>query len=427
VRDAGCHPLSSAERSRRALGVRYQLGPVRHSECMRNARMNVGLALSGGGARGAYQVGALLAISEILRNRRQLPFRILAGASAGAITSAFLAARADDFPLATRRLADFWSAIRPQDVFRTDTRTLAHVCAQWAADLSLGGLTDRHRDKALLRSEPLRDVLRERLDMEVIPENIRRGFLHGLALTATDYRTSFGVTFFDGVPEIAPWTRSTRFGIRQPLTIEHVMASSAIPIFFPAIRIGERYYADGCLRSVTPLSPAIHLGADRILAIAVRGSRTESTGTESRNGLDAYPSTADTAGLFLNAVFAEALETDVERLERVNKTVKLLQQSAGTQRGTPLREIPLFVLRPSRDLGALAQDALQRLPSLVQYLFRGLGVSGTSGCDLLSYLAFDSAYASKLLALGHSDAIAEADALAAFVTASTQDAVVANP
>jgi NTE family protein len=389
--------------------------------------MNVGLALSGGGARGAYQVGALLAISEILPSRRQLPFPILAGASAGAITSAFLAARADDFPLAIERLADFWSSIRPQDVFRTDTGTLAHVCFQWAADLSLGGLTDRHRDKALLRSEPLREILHERLDMDAIPENVRRGLLHGLALTATDYRTSFGVTFFDGAPEIAPWTRSTRFGIRQRLTVEHVMASSAIPVFFPAIRIGDRYYADGCLRSVTPLSPAIHLGADRILVIGVRGTRTESTGAESRDGIDAYPSTADTAGLFMNAVFAEALETDIERLERVNNTVKLLSQSATGRRGTPLREIPLFVLRPSRDLGVLAKDTLQRLPGFVQYLFRGLGVAGMSGCDLLSYLAFDSAYASKLLALGHSDAMAKADALTAFMTSSTEDAVVAHP
>jgi NTE family protein len=372
-------------------------------------------------------VGALLAVSELLPSRRQLPFPILAGSSAGAITSAFLAARADNFPLAIQRLVDFWSGIRPQDVFRTDARTLTHVCMHWAADLSLGGLTGRHREKALLRSEPLREVLRERLDMEAIPENVRRGFLHGLALTATDYRTSFGVTFFDGAPQIGPWTRSTRFGVRQPLTIEHVMASSAIPIFFPAIRIGERYYADGCLRSVTPLSPAIHLGADKILTIGVRGLRTESTGSESLDGVDAYPTTADTAGLFLNAVFAEALETDIERLQRVNNTVRLLQQSVAGRQGTALREIPLLVLRPSCDLGALAQDTLQRLPVFVQYLFRGLGVAGKSGCDLLSYLAFDSAYASRLLALGHADAMARADALIEFLTSSKQDVVVAHP
>src|SRR5262249_28641722 len=151
------------------------------------------------------------------------------------------------FSLAVRRLVDFWSHIRPDDVFRTDARTLAKVGMKWAADLTLGGWIGRHREKSLLRSDPLRAVLEERLDMEAVHENIERGFLHGLALTTTDYRTNLGVTFFEGAPEIAPWTRSTRFGIRQRLTIEHVMASSAIPIFFPAIRIGQRYYADGCL------------------------------------------------------------------------------------------------------------------------------------------------------------------------------------
>ena len=383
--------------------------------------MKVGLALSGGGARGAYQVGALLAISELLPPGRPLPFPILVGASAGAITSAFLAARGDDFALAVRRLADFWSGIRPEHVFRTDTRTLAQVCFQWAVDLSVGGLKERHHDKALLRSEPLREVLGQRLDMDAIPANIARGHVQGLALTATDYRTSFGATFFDGAPQIAPWTRSTRFGVRQRLTVEHVMASSAIPVFFPPIRIGERYYADGCLRSVTPLSPAIHLGADRILAIGVRGLQSGPPGIESRGAADAYPSPADTAGLFFNAAFAEALETDIERLERVNQTVSLLPQSTVAKQRTALRTIPLFVLRPSRDLGALAKGTLTRLPIFVQYLFRGLGVSGTSGLDLLSYLAFDAAYASELLALGHSDAMAKADALVEFLTSSKDD------
>lgn len=308
-----------------------------------------------------------------------------------------------------------WSQIRPEHVFRTDARTLSKAGVKWVADLSLGGWIGRHREKSLLRSDPLRAVLDARLDMEGVHDHIERGTLHGIALTATDYRSGLAVTFFDGAPEILPWTRSTRFGDRQRLTIDHVMASSAIPIFFPAIRIGERYYADGCLRSTTPLSPAIHLGADRILAVGVRCPGTHDRAVESVDGTDAYPSVADTAGLFLNALFVESLETDIERLERINRTLKHLPVPGLGRSATPLRTIPLFVLRPSSDLGALAADTLTTLPVFIQYLFRGLGVSGKSGLDLLSYLAFDSAYTSKLLALGYADAMAQAGALVDFI------------
>jgi NTE family protein len=377
--------------------------------------MRIGLALSGGGARGAYQVGALLAISELLEGQREIPFKVLVGASAGAITSSFLAARPADFPLAVGRLVDFWCHMRPEDVFRTDARTLTRVCLKWIADLSLGGWVGRHREKALLMSDPLRGLLQDRLDMDEVHENIKRGLLHGIALTTTDYRTSLGVTFFDGAPEIDSWMRSTRFGIRQRLTIDHVMASSAIPIFFPAIRVGERYYADGCLRSVTPLSPAIHLGADRILAIGIRRGGVNLSRLESTSHRDPYPSLADTAGLLLNAIFVEALESDIERVERINQTLTLVPEQTLDGSATRLRSIPIFVLRPSCELGALARDTLIKLPTMIQYLFRGLGVSSKTGWDLLSYLAFDCSYTAKLVELGHADAMAQADALLEFL------------
>jgi NTE family protein len=354
----------------------------------------------------------------MMEGQTRLPFSVLVGASAGAITSAFLAARADDFPRAVGRLVDFWSHMRPEDVFRTDARTLTRVCIEWAADLSLGGWIGRHRNKALLRSDPLRAVLQDRLDMDAVHDNIERGLLHGLALTTTDYRTSLGVTFFNGAPEIAPWIRSTRCGIRQRLTIDHVMASSAIPIFFPAIRVGDRYYADGCLRSVTPLSPAVHLGADRIFAIGIRRAGVQNRGQESFSGMDRYPSIADTAGLLLNAIFVEALEADIERLERINQTLALVPEPVTGGQTTPLRSIPLFVLRPSCDLGLLAKETLRKLPTLIQYLFRGLGVSTRTGWDLLSYLAFDWTYTAKLVKLGYADAMARADAIRDFIAPS---------
>jgi NTE family protein len=378
---------------------------------MRNA-----LVLSGGGARGAYQVGALHALATILPEARTLPFPILAGASAGSITNAFLAARADDFPEAVRRLVDFWSRISPHDVFRTDARTLVRVALGWAADLSLGGWIGSGHGKSLLVSEPLRALLTDRLDMSMVRESVERGLVHGIALTTTNYRTNLAVTFFDGAEQIAPWGRTTRIGMRQHLTIDHLMASSSIPIFFPATQIGGKYYADGCVRLTTPLSPAIHMGADRILAIGVRHEGMLDPGAAAPSGAaESYPTVAETAGMLLNALFLEALESDVERFERINHTMSLVPPSAIKAEPSPLRAIPLLVLRPSHDLGLLAAGAIERLPLVIQHLFRGLGVTRRTGADLLSYLAFDAEYTSQLLARGYRDVMARKDEIRGFL------------
>jgi NTE family protein len=374
------------------------------------------LLLSGGGARGAYQVGALRALRELLDGHRSLPFPILVGASAGSITNAFLGAHADDFPMAVRKLVDFWEGLRPEDVFSTDTRTLAHVGLSWAVDLSLGSWIGTGRGRSLLVSDPLRRLLRERLDMAALGRAIEHGLLRGFAVTTTSYRTGLAVTFFDGTASIEPWVRSTRLGIRQHLTIDHVMASSAIPLFFPAVSIDGTYYADGCIRLNAPLSPAIHMGADRILAIGVRYPRAPDPASSSPPAQnDRYPTAADTAGLLLNALFLEALESDVERLERINATVDLLPRAVVAKHSTLLRKIPILVLRPSMDLGELVMQTLDRLPYLLRHLFRGLGASGKSGWDLLSYLAFDGEYTSRLLALGYSDVKARGAEIATFL------------
>ena len=338
------------------------------------------------------------------------------GASAGSITNAFLGAHAADFPLAVRKLVAFWEGLRPEDVFRTDARTLAHVGLSWAADLSLGSWIGTGRGRSLLVSDPLRRLLHDRLDMAALGESIERGLLRGFALTTTSYRTGLAVTFFDGPATIEPWVRSTRLGVRKHLTIDHVMASSSIPLFFPAVSIDGTYYADGCVRLNAPLSPAIHLGADRILAIGVRYPRApDPTSTSTPAQSDRYPTVADTAGLLLNALFLEALESDVERLERINATVDLLPRAVVAKHSTPLRRIPILVLRPSMDLGELVMQTLDRLPYLLRHLFRGLGATGESGWDLLSYLAFDGEYTSRLLALGYSDVLGRANEIAAFL------------
>jgi NTE family protein len=353
---------------------------------------------------------------------RALPFPVLAGASAGSITTAFLAAGADDFAAAVRRLVAFWSRIAPHDVFRTDLATLARVAFTWATDLALGGLAGRGRGKSLLVNGPLRDLLDERLDMRAVHDNIEAGRLRGLAVTTTNYRTNLAVTFFDGAADITPWGRSTRIGVRERLTIDHVMASSAIPVFFPAMPISGSYYADGCVRLTTPLSPAIHLGADRILAIGVRNAKPPATRAAPPPAIvEPYPTVAETAGMLLNALFLEALESDIERLERVNHTLSILPVD-GLHDALPLRAMPLLVLRPSCDLADLAASAIARLPFVLQHLFRGLGVTDGVGADLLSYLAFDADYTGKLLEVGYSDTMARKAEILAFVPQGSEGA-----
>lgn len=379
----------------------------------------IGLVLTGGGARGAYQAGALLAIAEIT-HARELPFRVVSGSSAGSINAAYLASRAREFGAATSALGDLWSTLRPSDVFRTDTLTLMKTATEWGADLGLGGWIGTGRGKALLDSAPLHALVARSLDIATIHANIESGHVHGLAVAATSYETGLGVSFFEGASSILPWSRVTRIGKRAHIGIEHVMASAAIPVFFPACCIDGEWYADGSIRLSTPLSPAIRMGADRILAIAVRHAHvavpTSPSPAPPCGGPAGprYPATADTAGVMLDALFLDALEADVERTTRINHTLSLLSPDVFARHATPLLPIAVLVLRPSVDLASFIPTALPHFPAAVRHLFRGLGASDTHGWDLLSYLAFEGVYTTRLLQLGHDDTLARADEVRAF-------------
>lgn len=383
-----------------------------------------GLVLTGGGARGAYQAGALLAIAEIT-NARHLPFDVLAGASAGSLSVAYLASRAHDFAGATRSLADLWTTLTPSRVFRTDAATLVKSAGAWGTDLGLGGFVGTVPGKALLDTTPLRELVVASLDEEALRRHVTRGDLRGLAVTATSYATGLAVTFVDGARSISPWTRATRVGVRAEIGVDHVIASSAIPIFFPATRVGGSFYADGCIRLSTPLSPAIHMGARRIVAIAVRHASTASEPATRSGPIDAAPadapaslpsppSTAETAGILLNALFLDALESDIERTTRINETLSLLSPEARASRRTPLEHVDVLMLRPSVDLASLVLTIVDRFPVTVRHLLRGLGASETEGWDLLSYLAFDGVFTTRLFDLGYDDTIARADELRRF-------------
>lgn len=376
-----------------------------------------GLVLTGGGARAAYQAGAIRAIAE-LTGARELPFRVLAGVSAGAINAAFLAAGADDFQGAARSLWEMWRQLTPDRVYRTDTRRLASIGTSWIRDLSLGGVLGTGPLNYLLDTSPLRAFFDEQLRVERIAGHVASGRLRGVAVTATNYFTGTAISFFDAAPEIRPWVRSTRLGRRATLQHNHVLASAAIPIFFAPVQIAGAFYGDGCVRMNAPTSPAIHLGAERVLAIGIRYFRTHDQTVLLNDGLQGDRlAVADIVGVLLNAVFLDSLDADLELLQRINLTVAHVPDERRQHLPDQLRPLPALALRPSQDLGRLASDQYDQFPAMLRYLLRGLGATGDRGWDLLSYLAFEPVYTLRLLELGYRDTLARRDEVSAFLSA----------
>jgi NTE family protein len=381
-------------------------------------RDTTGLVLTGGGARAAYQVGAVQALAEITAPERN-PFPILVGMSAGAINATALAAGADDFPAAAARLGRIWSALTPDRIYRTDGPRLASIGMRWMRDLTTSGLFGENTINYLLDTAPLKRLLEVELRLDRLPVHVRSGALRGVAVSATNYLTGTGVTFFDGDPRIAPWVRSLRMSTREAITVAHVMASAAIPVFFPPIRIGGAYFGDGCIRMLAPVSPAIHLGAGRIIAIGVRHRRgADETARRQLTTQRSSLPLAEIIGALMNALFLDLLELDTERLERINQLLDLV--SDGRLDGQPLRVVPLLVLRPSEDLGDLAEDEQVRLPGALRYLLQGIG-AGHRGKDLLSYLAFESVYVRKLISLGYRDTMARRPEVEEFLRAPSRE------
>jgi NTE family protein len=377
--------------------------------------MNLGLVLTGGGARASYQVGVLKAIAEITQ-AKESPFQVISGVSAGAINAAYLMSRADQFGIATQGLWDLWTRLHSERVYRTDPGSLASLGSKWLGTVGMGGMFNRKRANHLLSTEPLRELLEQELSLERIPGFIKNQTLKGIALSATNYLTGTAITFFDGDDSIREWVRSTRLGVRTTVTVDHVMASSAIPVFFPPIRIEGALYGDGCIRLTSPVSPAIHLGADRILCVGIRYFRThEQTIDLNRNLKRDDLSIADIGGVLLNAVFLDSIETDIERLERINRTLSLMTEEQRSKMPSPLKTIPVMALRPSQDLGQLAQGTLKEFPTLIRFLLKGVGAKEDKGWDLVSYLAFEKAYTTQLVELGYMDTMRKKESVLEFL------------
>jgi NTE family protein len=288
--------------------------------------MNLGLVLTGGGARASYQVGVIQAIAEIT-GATQSPFSIMTGVSAGAINSAYLMSRADQFNVAAKGLWDLWMNLVSENVYRTDATSIATLGTKWLGSVGMGGMFGQKRANHLLNTQPLRELLQQEMHLEKLPQFFKSGILKGASFSATNYLTGTAISFYDGEEKISPWVRSTRIGVRAPLTVEHVMASSAIPIFFPPVNLDGVLYGDGCIRLTSPLSPAIHLGADKIIAVGIRYVRSDEQTLEINQTLKRSElSIAEIGGVLLNAVFLDSLENDAERIQRINQTLSLFTE-----------------------------------------------------------------------------------------------------
>lgn len=382
------------------------------------------LVLAGGGARAAYQVGVLQGLAQIRREAglpsAETPFEIIVGTSAGAINASALACHADDFDHAVHLLAEVWWNFKANQVYRTDSLRVIQSGARWLSALSIGWLIAQWRSappKSLLNNDPLIDLIRRMLKLSRLDTLLADGCLHAVAVTGSNYSSGRHTTFYQSHCDIRPWTRSQRLAVRTRIAAEHLLASASIPFLFPAIPIvvdGRRdYFGDGSMREIAPISPAIHLGADRVVVIgAGRTKEPDSTALISGD----YPNLAQVAGHALSSIFLDAISADVERIERINTLLATMNEAQREHVG--MRYIEVLALTPSERIDQIAMDSIAALPAMIRGLLRGIGVSSTrgemQGAALASYLLFEAQFTRALMRLGTTDTLARRDEIERF-------------
>ncbi len=378
----------------------------------------VGLILTGGGARAAYQVGFLRAVSHMLPRGTPNPFTIICGTSAGAVNAAALASNATDFHRAVRQMLLIWKYFHVDQVYRSDVLGVFGTGMRWFLALLVGGL-GKNNPSSLLDNSPLSQLLRERLDLGGIRRSIDAGALYALSITVSGYTSGQSVSFFQGVPGLAGWQRARRIGIPEIIDFEHLLASSALPFIFPAVALRREFFGDGSMRQIAPISPALHLGADRVVVIGV--GRQMQNQTPQRVRMSSYPSLAQIAGHALNSIFLDSLEIDIERLQRINKTISLIPREERDKHNVQLREVDVLVISPSEEIDRIAARYWRELPRSIRFLLRGLGAARTGGATLTSYLLFEPAYCRALIALGYKDTMARREEVLRFISPGTRD------
>ena len=369
------------------------------------------LVLAGGGARAAYQVGVLQALKEMLPDPRVNPFPIIAGTSAGGVNAGAIACHADDFGFAVDNLLEVWRHFEPRHVYRSDFAGVAANSGRWLAGLFLGAFV-RNRPVSLLDNRPLAALLARKLEFGRIAGNISSGALDALAITCSGYTSGQSCSFFEGAPHLGGWKRSQRIGIRTRIGVEHLMASAAIPFLFPAQKLNREFFGDGSMRQIAPVSPALHLGADRVVVIGT--ARIRSDAPERTRG-DTYPSLAQVAGHVMNSIFLDSLAVDIERLERINRTISAVPPERLREMGLTLHHVDVLVMTPSEPLDAIAVRHVRSLPAPIRFLLRSVGAMRRGGANLASYLLFEQGYCRELIALGYHDTMRRRDEVEAFL------------
>jgi NTE family protein len=371
----------------------------------------VALVLQGGGARAAYQAGVLKAISEALGQPSANPFPIIVGTSAGAINAAVLATNADNFAKAVKTLEALWSEIEPYHIYRTDFIGVARCSARWLSAFIFGSLAKNKRI-SLFDNSPLYALLSRVTDADRIDAHLKNNALSAVAVTASGYTSGQNCAFFQASANINGWVRSQRVGIRvAKLAPAHLLASSAIPFAFPAVKINREFFGDGSIRQTAPVSPALHLGASRIFVV---GTAKLIKDFPSRTRSETYPSLAQIAGHAMSSIFLDSLATDIELLQRINATVSLVDAATLKAAGVNLQRVDVMVACPNQPLESQAHRHVVNLPATIRFLMRSIGAMRKGGAVLASYLLFDKQYCRALIEMGYNDTIARRDEIVVF-------------
>ena len=377
---------------------------------MESFEQKTGLVLPGGGARGAYQVGVLKAISDIQGRVKTSPFSVISGTSAGAINASMISSRIEDFHQSILNLEDVWKNFSTDRIYKTEKLFMLKQSLHWLLTLISGGVLTKN-PRSLLDTQPLRDLLEETIDFNSIEKNISSGALDALIITAASYEKKQSVSFFSTSNDVDNWKKVGRSGRQSQIDIDTLMASVALPLIFPAVMINGQYYGDDAMRQETPLSPSIRLGATNLLIIS-----TESSGDDSKqqSGME-YPNISEIGGYILDGLFSGSLYSDLERLDRINQVIAQNDKQKVYTKTKEMRQIDYLVISPSKDINQIAMSCYDGLPLSIRTLFRGIGINKDNDSELLSFLLFESRFSKYLIELGFQDAMKRKEEIGSFL------------